>query len=80
MNVEEMISINDFAKLIIKISGKDIYIKIIDGLIGVRGRCSDNALVSRKLDWVTKIDLRTGIVKLYYWVLKKSTSKQSLEI
>jgi len=46
---EEMISINDFAKLIAEISGKNITIKNIKGPEGVRGRNSDNALIQEKL-------------------------------
>ncbi|MCB9365511.1 MAG: NAD-dependent epimerase/dehydratase family protein [Flavobacteriales bacterium] len=75
---EEMISINDFAKLIISISGKDVKIKNIDGPTGVRGRCSDNALVSQKLLWTPNIDLKTGIEKLYQWIeLVHENSKHS---
>jgi hypothetical protein len=37
---EEMIAINDLAKLIIKISGKTLDIVNISGFTGVRGRCS----------------------------------------
>lgn len=65
---EELISINDFAKMIINISEKQIGIKNIDGPTGVRGRCSDNRLVEEKLNWTPKIDLKTGIEKLYQWV------------
>ena len=47
---EEMISINDFTKMIIYISGKNIEIKNIDGPLGVRGRNSDNKLIKELLD------------------------------
>ena len=46
---EEMISINDFTKMIIRISGKNINIKNIDGALGVRGRNSDNKLIQKLL-------------------------------
>ncbi|MCB9225548.1 MAG: NAD-dependent epimerase/dehydratase family protein [Chitinophagales bacterium] len=75
---EEMISINDFTKMIIKLSEKKLVIKNIDGPTGVRGRCSDNTLVSEKLHWEPKFDLRKGIEKLYQWIeLVHDDSKHS---
>ena len=65
---EEMISINDFTKLIISISGKDIKIKNIDGPLGVRGRNSDNKLIKKLLGWAPTEKLETGIKKLYQWL------------
>jgi len=65
---EEMISINDFTKLIISISGKDIKIKNIDGPLGVRGRNSDNKLIKKLLGWEPTKKLETGIKKLYQWL------------
>ena len=41
---EEMISINDLARMVIRISGKSLDIKNIPGPVGVRGRISDNKL------------------------------------
>ena len=65
---EEMISINDLAKMVIGISGKDIHIKNIPGPVGVRGRNSDNTLIREKLGWEPKYSLREGMEKLYSWV------------
>ena len=65
---EEMISINDFAKMIITISGKNITIKNIEGPIGVNGRNSDNTLIKEKLGWTPSRPLREGIIKLYDWI------------
>jgi len=67
---DEMISINDFAKMIIDISGKNIIIKNIKGPIGVIGRNSDNTLIKEKLGWAPSKPLREGIIKLYEWILK----------
>ncbi len=52
---EEMITINDLAKLAIDISGKNIIIKNIDGPTGVRGRNSDNKLIQDKLGWQLRL-------------------------
>lgn len=65
---EEMITINDLAKMIIKLSGKNIKIKNIPGPVGVNGRNSDNRLIREKLDWAPQQKLETGIKILYDWI------------
>ena len=68
---EEMISINDFAKMIIGISGKNITIKNIDGPTGVRGRNSDNKLINQKLGWAPSKPLISGTKETYNWINKQ---------
>jgi nucleoside-diphosphate-sugar epimerase len=65
---EEMISINDLAKMIIEISGKKITINNIAGPTGVRGRNSDNKLIAEKLGWSPNYALRKGMEKTYEWI------------
>lgn len=65
---DELISINDLAKMIIGISGKNLTINNIDGPQGVRGRNSDNTLIKQVLNWSPAISLAEGIPKLYEWV------------
>ena len=65
---EEMNSINDFTKMIISISGKNLKIKNIPGPEGVRGRNSDNKLYKEKMGWVVSRPLREGMEKLYKWI------------
>lgn len=65
---EEMISINDLAKMVIDISGKNIEIKNIPGPQGVRGRNSDNRLIKKVLDWEPTQPLKDGIIKTYLWI------------
>jgi len=65
---EEMISINDFADMIIKISGKKIKVKNIPGPLGVRGRNSDNKLIFEKLGWKPSKPLEEGIRITYKWI------------
>src|SRR6185436_15185905 len=60
---EEMISINDFAKMVIEISGKSVSVKNIPGPTGVRGRNSDNKLIKEKLDWAPSLSLKDGVTK-----------------
>ena len=79
---EEMISINDLAKMVIKISGKNINIKNIQGEeflkkyghkcpIGVNGRNSDNKLYKEKIGWSVSQSLMVGIEKTYSWIQVK---------
>jgi nucleoside-diphosphate-sugar epimerase len=75
---EEMISINNLAKMAIDISGKNITIRNIPGPVGVMGRNSDNALLRKELSWEPSLPLRDGITKTYQWILQqveKSTNK-----
>ena len=65
---EEMISINNLAKLVMGIAGKDQSIKNIPGPQGVRGRNSDNKIIEEKLGWKPKYTLKDGLTKTYKWV------------
>jgi len=65
---EEMISINNLAKMAIDISGKDISIQNIPGPEGVRGRNSDNKLIGETLGWKPSCALYDGIKKTYTWI------------
>ncbi|MBC3787711.1 NAD-dependent epimerase/dehydratase family protein [Spirosoma utsteinense] len=72
---EEMISLNDFAKMVIKISGKDLTINNIPGPLGVRGRNSDNQLIQEKLGWAPSTPLAEGVKKTYQWITNQVKSK-----
>ena len=65
---EEMISINDLAKMVIDISGKEIDIRNIPGPVGVRGRNSNNDLIRKVLNWEPKYSLQQGMEKTFKWV------------
>lgn len=71
---EEMIAINDLAKMAIDISGKNITIKNIPGPTGVRGRNSDNKLIQEKLGWAPNYPLINGISKTFEWINKQVNS------
>ena len=66
---EEMINMNDFMEMIIKISGKNLTIKNtpFHG-VGVRGRNSDNKLIQEKLGWSPNFPLEKGIKITYDWI------------
>jgi len=85
---EEMISMNDFAKMIIEIAGKDLSIYNIQGKefeekyghkcpVGVNGRNSDNALYKKMVGWVVSEPLRDGIVKTYKWIENEVNKDES---
>jgi nucleoside-diphosphate-sugar epimerase len=68
---EEIISINDLAKMIIEISQKDITIKNIDGPVGIMGRNSNNKLFEENVGWKVSQPLKIGIEKLYKWIYEQ---------
>ncbi len=65
---EEMISMLDFTKLVLRIASKHNAIETIDGPVGVRGRCSHNRLVEKELNWKPSLTLEQGVAKLYNWL------------
>jgi nucleoside-diphosphate-sugar epimerase len=76
---EEMVSMNQLAEMVIKISGKNLTIKNIYGEeflnkygykcpLGVKGRNSDNRLYREKIGWEVSQPLEVGMNKLYNWV------------
>ncbi len=69
---EEMVSINEMAKIVMDIAGKNISIKHIPGPEGVRGRNSDNALIKEKLGWEPDFPLKKGLEKTYDWINKQA--------
>ena len=69
---EEMLKINDLAKMSIEISGKDISIKNIPGPVGVRGRNSDNNLIKSLLGWAPSFSLYEGLKITYPWIQSES--------
>jgi GDP-D-mannose 3', 5'-epimerase len=76
---EEMIAINDLAKMVIGISGKNLSIKNIPGPQGVRGRNSDNRLIKQKLGWEPDYPLEKGIRQTYEWISKQvAVAKQAV--
>ncbi len=72
---EEMISINNYARMIIEISGKDLEIRNISGPRGVAGRNSDNKLIREKLGWEPSLSLRKSTEITYNWISKQLEKK-----
>lgn len=80
---EEMVTINELAKMAIKASNKRVYVKNIDGEefktkygfkcpVGVRGRNSDNSLYLAKMGVIFDRPLQEGINKTFEWINKQT--------
>lgn len=65
---EEMVSIDELASMVMKIAGKKLSIKHIDGPQGVRGRRSNNRLIEEKLGYRHEMKLVDGLTKTYAWI------------
>jgi nucleoside-diphosphate-sugar epimerase len=65
---ELLLSINDFAGMIMDIAGKRLSIRNVPGPLGVRGRRSDNRLIRTRLGWAPTLPLRTGLDRTYRWI------------
>jgi GDP-D-mannose 3',5'-epimerase len=71
MNIgsERLVSINELADIIIRISGKEIKKKYdISAPQGVRGRNADITLARRVLGWEPEIGLEEGLSRTYKWI------------
>jgi nucleoside-diphosphate-sugar epimerase len=73
---EEMVSINDFTAMIIKVSGKSLTIRHVEGPQGVRGRNSDNRLIHQQVGWNPKYSLKEGITQTYQWIERQVQRQQ----
>jgi len=65
---ERMISINNLAKLISQIAGKDTLIRNIPGPMGVMGRNSHNKLIRETIGWSPDENLEKGLEITYAWI------------
>jgi nucleoside-diphosphate-sugar epimerase len=74
---EEMISIQNFTKMVIDISGKKLTIKNIEGPTGVAGRNSDNMLIKEKLGWAPSQPLRKGVEETFKWIQEQISERKS---
>ena len=66
---DRLISIDELADIIIKVSGKKIA-KTYDlsAPEGVKGRNADLSLVKKVLGWQPQIDLEKGLARTYHWI------------
>jgi GDP-D-mannose 3', 5'-epimerase len=71
LGTDRLVSINDLAEIIIRISGKRIGIVHVDGPQGVRGRNSDNTRLRQVLGWEPGIALEDGLAATYEWIAER---------
>jgi nucleoside-diphosphate-sugar epimerase len=65
---EEMVTINQMARMIMDLAGKQLAIKHVPGPMGVRGRNSDNHVIRQELGWAPSAPLPEGLAKTYSWI------------
>lgn len=71
---EQMVTINQLAEMIIRISGKRLEKRHVPGPLGVRGRNSDNRLILERLGWRPCMPLVKGLEITYDWVERQTQS------
>ena len=66
---DRLVTINQLADMVIKISGKNITKKYNpDAPQGVRGRNADLTLVKKVLEWENRVNLEEGLRRTYNWI------------
>jgi nucleoside-diphosphate-sugar epimerase len=66
---DRLVTIDELAMMIIKISGKRLTIKHdLSKPQGVRGRNADLSLIKKVLGWEPKVSLEEGLRKTYEWI------------
>ena len=71
---DELVTINQLIHIVEDIAGKKFKRRYkLDAPKGVRGRCSENALIKQRLGWAPSIRLRDGMEKTYRWIHDQMT-------
>jgi GDP-D-mannose 3', 5'-epimerase len=66
---DQLVSINQLVDIVENIAGVTLKRNYqLDAPKGVRGRNSDNALISKSLGWAPSITLENGLEKTYRWI------------
>lgn len=66
---DRLVTIDELAKMIIKISGKHLTIEHdLTKPQGVRGRNADLTLVKKVLGWEPRVSLKEGLTRTYNWI------------
>jgi GDP-D-mannose 3',5'-epimerase len=69
---DRLVTINELADMIIKISDKKITKKYnLTAPQGVRGRNADLTLVKQVLNWQPHVTLEEGLAKTYAWIRER---------
>jgi len=70
IGTDEYVSVNELAHTVIDVSGKNLDIRNVPGIVGVQSRNFSNARIAA-LGWTPKYKLAQGIDALYRWVAKQ---------
>lgn len=69
---DRLVTIDELAQLIIRISGKDgLKLAHVPGPEGVRGRNSDNSRIRDVLGWAPATPLEDGLARTYSWIAEQ---------
>jgi len=67
-----MVSINELARITMRVANKNLEIRNIPGPQGVRGRNSHNDLIREKLGWEPSLTLEQGLARTYPWIARQA--------
>lgn len=68
---EELIAINDLARMTMRLAGKTLQLVHVPGPTGVRGRRSHNQLIRERLGWAPSLPLEVGMARTYAWIAQQ---------
>src|SRR5262249_30101285 len=72
---DELVTINQLVDIVEDIAGHKVERRYkLDAPKGVRGRCSDNQLITATLGWAPSIRLRDGMERTYRWIHDQMTA------
>jgi GDP-D-mannose 3', 5'-epimerase len=74
---DQMLTINQLARLILDVANKRLSIRNVAGPLGVRGRTSDNRLIRERLGWAPQSHLRDGLARTYEWIAEQVAAGRS---
>lgn len=75
---DELVTINQLVDLVEELADVDLQRDYdLTAPQGVRGRNSDNTLISEKLGWVPGISLRAGLAETYEWIAGEFAKRES---
>ena len=77
LGTDEMVDMNEFARIAMGFAGKDLPIKHIPGPMGVRGRNSDNTMIRDRLGWAPSIPIRVGLLETYKWIKQQIENEEA---
>jgi len=76
---DRLVTIDELAQIVIKISGEDINIKHdLSKPQGVRGRNADITLVRKEVGWEPKVSLEEGMRRTYEWAQQRLAKLENI--